>query len=414
MSLPPIPFGKPILGSQERDLIEEVLQSGQLVHSAITQRFEEAFAAFVGDGEAVSVSSATAAMHLGLFTAGIGQGDAAIVLALTHPATAHAVELTDARAVFVDVDPKTGNLDTSLLERAADFCRQHDLHLKAILPVHYLGLPVDMDALTAFSRTHNLMVLEDCALALGSFWEGTHAGLLGDAGCFSFYPAKYMTSVEGGMFLTRDPKRAELVRACRAFGYDKALGNRAKPGIYDVDRLGFNYRMNEIEAAVGMAQLERLPGFLKARRHNDDTLRDALSSLITGTLGSRIHIPPATQGKGTSGRYCLNVILDETRCPPRDDVADRLKADGIGYSIHYPGPVPHFRYYQQKYETQRGQFPVAERWSAQLLSLPVGPHLQEGDVQRIAQGLIKAIDQRGWDTQHTSFNTQHYRISHGS
>ncbi|MCP5050228.1 MAG: cell wall biogenesis protein, partial [bacterium] len=196
-----------------------------------------------------------------------------IVPALTHTATAHAVELTGAKAVFVDVEKKTGNIDIDQIEPAITPVT------KAISVVHYPGLPVDMDKINTIARRHRLAVVEDCALALGSYYKGKHMGLWGDVGCFSFYPVKHMTTAEGGMLICKDETIARSIREKRAFGMDKHVGQRKLPGIYDIKELGFNYRLNEIQSAMGIQQLKRLPGFLKKRKENYQRLTEGLKTI---------------------------------------------------------------------------------------------------------------------------------------
>ena len=206
----------------------------------VTPAFEEAFAERIGTRHAIAVASCTAGMHLTLFVREIGRGHKIAVPAMTHVATAHCVELAGATPVFVDVDPKTGNMCPDQLDAVAD-------PLSVIMPVHYLGLTCEMDRIQATADRHGAFILEDCAVAMDAQYKGRKAGNLGLAGSFSFYPVKHMTSIEGGMVTTNDDHLAEQLRKRRAFGYNKALGERSRPGLYDVDELGFNYRMSEIE-----------------------------------------------------------------------------------------------------------------------------------------------------------------------
>src|SRR5262249_51540219 len=183
-------------------------------------------------------------MHLG-----IGRGDEVIVPAETHVATAHAVEITGARPVFVDCDRVSGNIDTAALEAAITD------RTRAISVVHYLGLPVRMDLVNAAAAKRRLFVVEDCALAVGSSFDGVACGLLGDVGAFSFYPVKHITTAEGGMIVSRHRDVVSSIENIKAFGYDRTMAERKVPGVYDVARLGINYRMNEIAAAIGIEQL---------------------------------------------------------------------------------------------------------------------------------------------------------------
>jgi dTDP-4-amino-4,6-dideoxygalactose transaminase len=380
MSDNPIPFGRPILDDAVFERVRTVLESGILVHGEVTPAFEAAFAERIGAAHAVAVSSCTAGLHLTLFVQGIGPGDRVVVPAMTHVATAHSVELQGAEPVFVDVDPATGNMDPAALEAVEG-------PLAAIMPVHYLGLPCDMDRIRAVADAKDAFVLEDCALAVDASYGERKAGTLGLAGSFSFYPVKHMTSIEGGMVTTDDEELAASLRKRRAFGYNRMLGERARPGIYDVDALGFNYRMSEVEAAVGLAQLDQLDGFQEARARNAAQLHAALKGIEGLTLF------PLKHGAAISSHYCLNAVLPRDGSVDRDTVVDGLKARGIGSSIHYPGPVPLFTYYSEKYGYHAGQFPVAEWLAEQTISLPVGPHLGEDGAGRIADAFAQAYQE---------------------
>ncbi|HYF04219.1 MAG TPA: aminotransferase class I/II-fold pyridoxal phosphate-dependent enzyme, partial [Patescibacteria group bacterium] len=207
-----VPFGRPLLGKEEKQAVADVLEGDILVHGPKAKEFENAFAAYTRAPHAVSVSSCTAALHLSYFYLGLGKGDEVIVPAQTHNATAHSVELTGAKPVFVDAEIRTGNIDIEQIEAAITE------RTRAISIVHYLGLPVDMPHIMEIAKKHNLFVVEDCALAIGAQLDGIHAGLFGDVGCFSFYPVKHMTTAEGGMLITKDEKIALKIARQKAFG----------------------------------------------------------------------------------------------------------------------------------------------------------------------------------------------------
>ncbi|MCW0234936.1 MAG: DegT/DnrJ/EryC1/StrS family aminotransferase [Ferrovibrio sp.] len=377
----PIPFGRPQMGQAEIDAVVQVLSGPQLVHGPVAKAFEQRFAARAGAKHAITVSSCTTGLHLVLHVHDIGPGDEVIVPAMTHVATANAVEYCRAKPVFADILPDSGNIDPahvqSLLTPAT----------RAIIPVHYLGLPCDMDRLEALARPANAFLLEDCALALDADYDGRKAGTLGLAGTFSFYPAKHMTTAEGGMIITDDDNLAQRLGRAKAFSYDRGLGERTKPGIYDVVGLGFNYRMSEVHAAIGLAQMDRLDEIQKVRARNYAALRDSLAGLDEVTVFA------PQQGKARSSHYCLNAILPHDRSIDRDAVVQSLNAQGIGTSVHYPSAVPLFTFYREKYGYRPGQFPVAEWMAEQTISLPVGPHLHDGDPERIGAAMKTAIMQ---------------------
>jgi dTDP-4-amino-4,6-dideoxygalactose transaminase len=325
------------------------------------------------------VANCTAALHLAYFYLGIKAGDEVIVPAQTHTATAHAVELAGGKPVFVDAEAVTGNIDIGRIEAAIT------PRTKALSIVHYLGMAVEMDKIMAIAKKHNLFVVEDCALATGTYYNGVHAGLHGDVGCFSFYPAKHMTTSEGGMLITRHEKVAAAVSRQRAFGMDRHVGERTIPGVYDVQGLGFNYRMSEINAAMGVEQLKRLPGFLAKRKEN----HGALTRALTGVKG--ISLLQSERPGSVHSFYCHTLILDDALAPKRVEIIKYLNANGVGTSIYYPHPVPYMTFYRQKYGYKEGDFPVAAKISDNSIALPVGPHIGLKEMEKIAETVKKAI-----------------------
>jgi perosamine synthetase len=375
-----IPFGTPMIGAEERAAVADVLAGPILVHGPRATDFEQAFAEFTGAPHAVSVSSCTAGMHLVYFTLGFGTDDEVIVPAQTHIATAHAVELTGARPVFVDAEPGTGNVDIARIEAAIT------PRTRAIAVVHYLGVPVDMPAVVAIARRHKLFLLEDCALSPGAKVDGIHTGLHGDVGVFSFYPVKHITTAEGGMIILRDGDLAARLKLRKAFGVDRSHGERKVPGVYDTVALGFNYRMSEIHAAIGIEQVKKLPAFLARRLEN----HRLLSRLLTGVKGLRVL--PAPMGRLTSCHYCLSVVLDDSLADKRPDIMNELTAQGVGSSVYYPQPVPRMTYYRDKYGYDAPKFVNAARLSDQSIALPVGPHLGDAEMHEVARVLRNVME----------------------
>ena len=374
-----VPFGRPLIDAAEREAVAEVLRGPILVHGPKSKAFEDAFGAYVKAPHAVSVSSCTAGMHLFYFANNIGAGDEVIVPAQTHVATAHAVEVCGARCVFVDAEARTGNIDLEQLEAAVTE------RTKAIAVVHYLGLPVDMARVQAVADKHGLKVLEDCALAVGSELDGVHAGLHGDAGCFSFYPVKHLTTAEGGMLITKDAALASSIKLKRAFGVDRTPGERTIPGVYDVVSLGFNYRMNEIEAVIGIEQVKKADYILAKRAENYHALRNGLQEIDEITLFA------TTDARFKSSYYCMSVILNDSMANKRYEIIKSLKENGVGTSVYYPKPVPHMLYYKEKYGYTEADYPAASRISYNSIALPVGPHLDIEDMSYIVASLKQAI-----------------------
>lgn len=370
-----VPFGRPWITDDDRRAVARVLDSPILTHGPECAAFEDGFATWLGEGaHAVSVSSCMAALHLAYLHFGIGPGDEVIVPAQTHVATAHAVELVGATPVFVDCDPATGNVTAAGIRAAIGE------RTRAIGLVHYLGIPCDMDGIVAVAREHSLLVIEDCALAVGARPGGVHVGLHGDAGCFSFYPVKHLTSAEGGMFVTRHPEVAVSVRRLRGFGIDRTHQERTAPGMYDVPGIGLNYRMSELQAALGRSQLARVEEMLARRA--------ASFAVIARALGA---IPGAhiVDGPGNS-HYCLSLVLGDAH-GDRDAIAAALNAAGVGTSVYYPQPVPRMSYYRGRYGYDPAEFPAAERLSDRAIALPVGPHLADGDAEWIGETVVGTI-----------------------
>ena len=378
-----IPFGRPIIGEEEQLAVRSVLEGHMLTHGPRVREFEAAFAEFTGAPHAIALASCTAGLHLAYFYLGLGEGDEVIVPAQTHVATAHAVELCGAKPVFVDAEARTGNLDLDRLESAITD------RTRAVSLVHYLGMPVDMPRLTVIAAASGAFVVEDCALAMGSYLDGTHMGLFGDVGVFSFYPVKHMTTAEGGMLITKHADVAAKISQQRAFGIDRNIvAERKVPGMYDVQALGFNYRMNEIGAALGLEQLKRMPGFLETRRANYDALSAGLREI------DEVELLQSTHDGFQSSYYCHSMLLRAPLHEKRVAIMARMGEKGVGTSIYYPQPVPHMSYYRDKYGYTEGSFPVAADISNRSVALPVGPHVRVDDIDYmmdvIKDSIVKA------------------------
>jgi perosamine synthetase len=375
-----IPFGRPLIGPEERAAVLRVLDSPQLVHGPVAKAFESAFAASLGaQAFATSVSSCTAGLHLAYMHLGLGPGDEVIVPAQTHVATAHAVEITGARPIFVDCDRTTGNIDTAAL---ADTITDRT---RALSVVHYLGLPVSIEPVIAVARKRALFIVEDCALAIGASVDGVACGLLGDVSAFSFYPVKHMTTAEGGMVVSRHRDVVGSIENLKAFGYDRTMAERKVPGVYDIARLGLNYRMNEISAAIGLEQLKKVSSFARRRAANARLLRKLLAEVAEITLLED------GNANATHANYCIAAVLDERTSARRAEIMTELRTRGVGTSVYYPVPLPLSKYYKDKYGAAGSSFPNAQRISNQSIALPVGPHLEADDMSVIATELKAAI-----------------------
>jgi len=353
-----IPISRPLLGDEEKDAVLAVLESGQLAQGPRVRRFEEAFAAMCGVREAVAVSSGTAALMVALLAHGVGPGDEVITSPFTFAATANAVLFAGARPVFVDVSDSDFNIDPSLIEAKVT------PRTKAIIPVHLFGHPCDMAAITALAERHHLALIEDACQAHGAAVGERKVGSFG-SGCFSFYATKNITTAEGGMITTNDPRLAERARIIRDHG---------QTARYRAETKGYNFRLTDIAAAIGIAQLARLPELNERRRANARYLSQRLQGVITPTeRPDCYHVYHQYTVRVPSPR------ADSSQA--RDALATRLERAGIQTAVYYPLAV-----HQQPYYRDLGysdSLPVAERLSREVLSLPVHPALTPDDLERI-------------------------------
>lgn len=345
-----------MIGNAERAAAVGALCMTQLTQGGAVAAFEEGFQQFIDGGLAIAVSSCTAALHLSCMAL-FKPGDEVIVPALTHMATANAIEAMGAVPVFADVSRQTGCLDLRTVELYVTE------RTKGIMVVHYLGVCRDTGLITAFARERKIDVIEDCALALGANLDGLHVGLMGKVGCFSFYPVKHITTGgEGGMIVTRSKQLYDNLRRRRHFGQAERMG--------DMTTLGLNYRMTEMQAAIGNVQLNRYTEFMRRRARNYSVLRAALRK---GRLSSLDVVESPT-----TTNYGISVFV-----PERDELRRRMKARNVETSIYYPQAVPLLKYYAQKYGHGIGDFPNAEAIAAESICLPVGPHLGDRHMEHL-------------------------------
>ncbi len=329
--------------------------------------FERQFADFIGVKHAIATNSGTAALHAALLAGGVGPGDEVVVPSLTFVSAAEVVVLAGARPVFADIDPETYCLSP---ESTADALTERT---KAIIPTHLFGLPCDMDAICSLARERNLVAIEDSAQAIGAEWKGKKTGSIGDFGCFSFYATKHITTGEGGLVSTNDDSRAEALRVIRIHGESE---------LYSSSRLGHNYRMSELAAAIGLAQLRRLPEFLEARRRNAEFLTDKLKDLNFLQL-------PVEPNSAKHSWYVYTVRLKGASAARRDEVVRKLRTMGIKATVYYPVPIHRMPYYAR---FARGKLVHAEEACSQIFSLPVHPALTPSDMEYVAQCARTALE----------------------
>lgn len=368
MTTPWIPIAAPVLGEEELANVVSAMRSGWISSlGAFVAEFEAGFAAFCGVRHGVAVANGTAALHLALVAAGVGPDDEVLTPTLTFVATASAVRYCGAKPVFVDSSPDTWQLDVSRLEAKLT------PRSKAIIPVHVYGHPCDMDPIRQLAARRALVVIEDAAEAHGAEYRGRRVGALGDVGCFSFYGNKLITTGEGGMCVTDDATLAGRLRLLRDHGMDPG-----RPYWHDV--VGYNYRMTNLQAAVGVAQLKRLPAFLEKKREIARWYQDALAPLArAGRL--ELH-PEAPWARSLFWMY--SVLLAETDLTV-DTVRHRLSDRGVDSR-----PFFHAVHTLPPYATGE-RLPVAEALAARGLNLPSGVGLEREQVERVARALAEAL-----------------------
>ena len=368
-----IPFAKPVLDSEEKNAASNVLNGHILTHGPMCKTFETSFGSFHNNINAITLSNCTSAMFLALKALGLGQGDEVIVPAMTHIATAHCVSHTGSRVVFCDIDSKTGNIDPKIL-----MSKIND-NTKAIIVVHYVGLPADMYKILDIIKGKNISLIEDCAAALGATYDKKLVGTFGEAGCFSFYPTKHITTMEGGMLISKDKSFTEAIRKLSSFGYTKNLFERSIPGVYDVDMLGYNFRMSEVAAAIGNEQLKKFNIFLERRNSNAKIIRKGLSDC------AEVEIMPYESGKSISSNFCVNIVLKKGGNELRNKLILKLKDNNIGTSVHYPVCLPNSIYYKDKINSSNDDFLIAKHFASNTISLPCGPHINNNDANLIVK-----------------------------
>jgi perosamine synthetase len=363
-----IPIAMPVLGNKELEYVSEAIRTGWISSQGrYVAEFEELFSHYCGVRYGIAVTSGTAALHLALAVLGIGSGDEVIIPPLTHIACANMVTLTGAKPVLVDCTWDTWGIDPNRVEEKITS------RTKAIMVVHLYGHPVDMDPILEIADKYGLYVIEDAAEAHGAEYKGRRVGSLGHIGCFSFYANKIITTGEGGMIVTDDPALAAKARKLRdqAYESERRFWHR---------ELGFNYRMTNVQAAIGVAQMERIDEFINIRRRNARLFNELLGE-VTG-----ITLPPeASWAKNVYWMY--SILVNDDFGMSRDQLAAYLKEQGIDtrpffYPIHL----------QPLYEHQfRGEnYPVAEELSKRGMNLPSGNNLTEAQVRRIADAIKSA------------------------
>jgi len=374
-----LPYGHQWVDEADVQAVVEALRSDWLTTGPKVREFEERVAEYVESREAVAVNSGTAALHVAAFAAGVGRGDEVITTPLTFAASANCVLYLGGRLVFADVCPDTLNIDSE------DVASKITPKTKAIIPVDFTGQPCTYKAIRALAEQHNLVVIEDAAHALGAEYNGRRVGTLNELTTFSFHPVKHITTGEGGMVVTDDPDLAAKMRAFRTHGITADFRQRAEAGswVYEMVALGYNYRLSDINCALGLAQMSKLDKWLARRREIAARYTEAFAKM------PEVDVPQVLPGTNPAWHlYVIELNLERLQAG-RKEVFAALRAENIGVNVHYI-PVYWHPYYQAL-GYKRGLCPVAEAAYERLISLPIFPSMTDEDASDVITAIYKVI-----------------------
>jgi UDP-4-amino-4,6-dideoxy-N-acetyl-beta-L-altrosamine transaminase len=374
-----LPYGRQAIDDADIASVVATLKSDWLTTGPRVPEFEAAFADHVGARFAVAVCNGTAALHAAVFAAGVSAGDQVITTPMTFAASANSALYQGADVAFADVQPDTLNIDPAKVGAAVG------PRTKAVVPVDYTGQPADLDELLATAKRHGLAVIEDAAHALGATYKGRRVGSLADLTIFSLHPVKHMTTGEGGVVTTNDERLAERLRLFRNHGITSDHHQRESVGsaYYEMVALGYNYRLTDIQCALGLSQMSKLSGWLARRQQIAASYSRAFADMPEIET-------PVCRGDRTSAWHLYVVKLDLERLSvDRDRVFRALRAENIGVNVHYI-PVPWHPYYQSL-GYKRGAWPVAEAAYERLVSLPVWPGMTDRDVADTVEAVQKVV-----------------------
>ena len=377
-----LPFAKPSVGEDEIAEVVETLKSGWLTVGPRTKRFEEMVAGYVGVTRAAALSSCTAGLHLGMVVLGVGEGDEVILPALNFVAGPNCAIHLGATPVLVDVDPSTLNVTPEIV---ADAITEYT---KLIVPVHFGGRPVDIDGIMEVARSRGIPVLGDAAHALGSDYGGRKVGSVADATSFSFYVTKGITTGEGGCLTSPNPDLVDRVGVLSLHGMSSGAWNRYSAHgswFYEVHEPGYKYNMNDIQAAIGVHQMERVDEFRDRRAKIAELFHRGLRT------EEAISVPASCD----SGRHAWHLypirLRSEALKIDRDSFIRSLRDEGIGTSVHFI-PVHYHGYYSKRLGYKRGSFPVTETFFEHAVSLPIYPSMSDGDANDVVEAVTKLLD----------------------
>lgn len=374
-----IPYGKQSISDDDIAAVASALRSPYLTQGPRVKEFEEALAAYCGARYAVVVNSGTSALHAAYAAAGLGSGDEFITTAMTFVATANAGLWQGARPVFVDIDPRTGNIDAQKIEEKIT------AKTKAIVPVDYTGRPADLESISALARDHNLIVIEDAAQSLGGSLSGKRAGSLADLTTLSFHPVKLITTGEGGAVLTDNETYYKTLKRFITHGvrYDDFIGTKPGDWYFEMTNLGLNYRLTDVQCALGVSQLKKLDGFLAKRRalaaHYDAAFVE-VKEIIT---------PSRDDARTQSAWHLYAIRLRADLAPRKRQIFSALREKGVGVQVHHV-PV-HMHPYYRTHGYANISLPETERWYDAVMSLPLYPDLTADDQQYVIEAVKKLV-----------------------
>jgi len=380
---PFIIFGSPDIRDAEIDEVMATLKSGWLGTGPRVARFETDFAAYknVPPDCVAALNSCTAALHVSMVAAGLESGDEVLTTAMTFCATANAIIHSGATPVIVDIDPVSLNIDVSQIEAKLT------PRTRAIVPVHFAGRPCDMDALMTIAQKHDLIVIEDCAHAIEAKWKGQQAGTFGDFGCFSFYVTKNVVTGEGGMVIAKSSENSDRIKILALHGMSKDAWHRfGDEGYkhYQVVEAGFKYNMMDLQAAIGIHQLERVEKNWLRRREIWEMYQEAFSSLP-------LEVPAEVHNDMRHAYHLYTLAIDEKNCGmSRDNFIVGMGAASIGVGVHYSSLAEH-PYYQERFGWRSNDYPVAQRHGQQTVSLPLSSSLTDDVVFRVIDSVTNTI-----------------------
>jgi dTDP-4-amino-4,6-dideoxygalactose transaminase len=376
-----IPFAKPVTGIEEENAAVRVIRSGWLTSGIEVKEFEKEFASYVGVKHALTVNSATAGLHLALEAMRIKKGDLVATTPYTFTATSEVIRYLGADPVFVDIEEDSWNIDPVKLEETI---RKYKGKIKAVIPVHIGGLHCRMDEICAIAEKYNLKILEDAAHSFPVKTDRGYSGTIGDAGVYSFYANKTITTGEGGMIVTNDDEMAKRISVMRLHGIDRDVWNRytSSKGSwkYAVVEAGYKYNMTDIAAAIGREQLKKAHSFFIDRKNTAAKYHEAFSDMDVLRL-------PTQNGDNSWHLYIIRLVTEKLSID-RDQFIEELNAEGIGTSVHYI-PLHIMPYYQNLYRLKENDFPLSFKKYTESISLPLFPGMTDDQRNRVVDSVKK-------------------------